>query len=193
MLEDIALAFIPIFIAVDAIGVLPIFLNFTSEMEQKLRQKIIIQSCVFAFLVSTGFIIIGKAVFNSLGIEIEDFMIAGGILLFCISILNIIKQQKTQRIPVEELSFVPLGTPLIAGPAVLTTSLIISEQFGIVISIISIALNLIIACIIFSLSEILIKIIGKSGSKALSKITSLLLAAIAVMMIRKGLLATCNI
>jgi len=82
---------------------------------------------------------------------------------------------------------VPLGTPLIVGPAVLTTSLVIVSHYGIIPTMISVIANILVAGFVFSLSSSLMGFLGEAGSKALSKVTSLLLAAIAVMLIRKGL------
>lgn len=82
----------------------------------------------------------------------------------------------------------PLGTPLIAGPAVLTTSLVIIPQYGLAATLISVTANILLAGAIFSFSSVLIKTLGEAGSKALSKIMSLLLAAIAVMLARKGIM-----
>jgi multiple antibiotic resistance protein len=70
----------------------------------------------------------------------------------------------------------------------LTTSLINIAEYGTYPTLLAIVVNILLAGLVFSLSEILIKILGEAGAKALSKVTSLLLAAIAVMMIRKGIL-----
>jgi len=188
MVRDILLSFIPIFVAVDAIGVLPIFVSLTEGIEPSQRTKIIIQSMFTALCLAVGFIFLGQAVFKVLGITIGDFMIAGGAILFSLAITDIINPVKKRRIPSQELGVVPLGTPLIVGPAVLTTSLVIISQYGLFATLISVLVNILLAGIIFSLSSVLIKVLGEAGSKALSKITSLLLAAIAVMMVRKGLI-----
>jgi multiple antibiotic resistance protein len=131
---------------------------------------------------------LGKAVFKLLGITIGDFMVAGGAILFCLAVTDIINPVKRRRIPDKELGAVPLGTPLIVGPAVLTTSLVIVTHYGLFATLISVFINILLAGAIFSLSSALIKVLGDAGSKALSKIMSLLLAAIAVMMIRKAIL-----
>jgi len=143
---------------------------------------------VTALGLAVGFIFLGKAIFSFLGITVSDFMIAGGAVLFSIAIIDIVNPQKKRRAPSKELAAVPLGTPLIVGPAVLTTSLIIIGEYGLFPSLISVVINVLLAGLIFSSSHILIKILGESGVKALSKVTSLLLGAIAVMMIRKGIL-----
>lgn len=186
MLKNIFLAFIPIFVAVDAIGVLPIFASLTEGLGRREKAKIIFQSIITAICLAVGFIFLGKAVFAFLKITIGDFMVAGGILLFCISIIDIINPAKKRRRPSSELGAVPLGTPLIVGPAVLTTSLMIIGEFGTLPTLISVLFNVILAGMIFASSDFLMKAIGVAGTRALSKVTSLLLAAIAVMMVRKG-------
>lgn len=186
-LKNVLLAFIPIFVAVDAIGVLPIFISLTEEVEQQQRVKVIAQSMLTAVCVAVAFIFLGKGVFKALGISMGDFMVAGGAILFCLAITDIINPVKRRRIPTEELGAVPLGTPLIAGPAVLTTSMVMVSQYGLATTFISVVVNIMLAGIIFSGASAVMRVLGEAGTKALSKIMSLLLAAIAVMLIRKGI------
>lgn len=186
MFERILLAFIPIFVAVDAVGVLPIFVSLVEGEEKSVRTRVVLQSMVTAFLLAAGFILLGERVFRILGITIGDFAIAGGALLFALAITDIMNPDKKRRIPTAELGAVPLGTPLIVGPAVLTTSMIMLGQYGPAPTLISVLINILIAGGVFLSADWLIKMIGEAGTKALSKIMSLLLAAIAVMMIRKG-------
>lgn len=187
MLKDFLLAFIPIFVAVDALGVLPIFISFTQGVNKDRRKKIIGQSVLTAIILAVGFVFLGKAILRFLGITVGDFMVAGGAILFCIAIIDLINPNRKNRMPVGEFGSVPLGTPLIVGPAVLTTSLIIISEYGIFPTLISIVVNVFLAGVIFSSSDLLVRFIGEAGSKAISKVTSLLLASIAVMMIRKGI------
>jgi multiple antibiotic resistance protein len=187
VIKNILLSFIPIFVAVDAIGVLPIFVSLTEDVEQKEKSKVILQSILTALCLAVGFIFLGKAVFNWLGITIGDFMVAGGAILFCLAIIDIANPVKKRRLPEQNLGAVPIGTPLIVGPAVLTTSMVIISQYGLLPTLISVVVNILLAGLIFRFSTILINALGGSGAKALSKITSLLLAAIAVMLIRKGI------
>ena len=86
MVRNILLSFIPIFVAVDALGVFPIFISLTEGMEQRQKSKIIIQSMLTALCLAVSFIFLGKAVFKLLGITIGDFMVAGGALLFCLAV-----------------------------------------------------------------------------------------------------------
>jgi len=188
MLLDILKAFIPLFVAVDAIGLLPIFVSLTEGLSESEKKKIIVQSMFTATLLAIGFIFVGQIIFNILGIEIGDFMAAGGALLFCIAIIDIVNPGKERRMPASDLGAVPLGTPLIVGPAVLATSLLMRSQYDLLPTVISVIANILIAGLTFNSSRWLIKVLGEAGTKALSKIMSLLLAAIAVMLIRKGII-----
>ncbi|MBN1353913.1 MAG: MarC family protein, partial [Candidatus Omnitrophica bacterium] len=138
MFKNVFLAFIPVFVAVDAIGVLPIFISLMEGVARKEKTKIICQSVITALCLAVFFIFLGKAVFKILNITVGDFMIAGGSLLFCIAIIDLINPAKKRRLPSSELGFVPLGTPLIVGPAVLTTSIIILDEYGLAATLIAV-------------------------------------------------------
>ncbi|MBI5787574.1 MAG: MarC family protein [Candidatus Schekmanbacteria bacterium] len=187
MFKNFLQAFIPIFVAVDALGVLPIFINLTEGLDQKTKSKVILVSMITAICLATAFVFLGQSIFNYLSITVGDFMIAGGIILFCIAINDIIKPGKKRRLPGNELGSVPLGTPLIVGPAVLTTILIIINECGLPATLLSILINVLIAGLIFNSSGILIRLFGESGVKVISKVVSLILAAYGIMMIRKGI------
>ena len=187
MLKEIISAFIPVFVAVDALGVMPFFISLTEGCSKKAKKKIVYQSIVTALCLAVFFIFLGKIVFRVLNITVGDFMVAGGILLFGIAVMDILNPTKSRRKPTAELGAVPFGTPLIVGPAVLTTSLIIIDTYGIIPTLISVVSNVLIAGIVFLSADFLSKFLGEAGSRAVSKVTSLLLAAIAVMMARKGI------
>ncbi len=187
MLNEIFLTFIPIFVAVDPIGLLPLFVGLTQRVAKKEKRKIIVQSVATALSLAIAFIVLGKWVFRVMGITVWDFMIAGGVILLCLSISDLLQPWKERPDLSEEMGAVPLGTPLIVGPAVLTTSLIMIDQHGVAATVISVVLNICLVGVTFIWSDFLIKILGKAGARALSKIMALFLAAIAVMMIRKGI------
>jgi len=187
MLNNILLSFIPVFVAVDAIGTLPIVISFTQGLDRKQKDRIIVQSMLTAACLAVGFVLVGKLVFRMLGITMGDFMIAGGAILFCLAIIDIISPIKRRRVPGDDLGVVPLGTPLIAGPALLTTSMLVVSEYGLLPTLVSVVANILLAGLMFRFSLLFIKAFGDAGAKALSKVSSLLLAAIAVMLVRKGL------
>lgn len=184
------LTFIPIFVAVDAIGNIPIFVSLTEGATKKQRHRIILESVTTATLISILFMFIGKGVLRLLNITIPDFQIAGGILLLVIAIRLLLPgAQKIVSVNGHEkdIGVFPLGTPLITGPAVLTTTLMMLDAFGITATFISLAMNMLIVWVTLDKSDYIIKLIGAGGTRAFSKIMYILLAAIAVMMIRLGI------
>jgi len=187
LLQNTLQAFIPLFVAVDAFGTLPIFVSLTDGLDAKQKKHIIVQSFWTASVVGVIFILLGNLIFRFLSITVQDFMIAGGAILFCISINDIINPANARRLPSADLGSVPLGIPLMVGPAVLTTSLLLVPQCKLLPTIISVLINLLIAATIFRQSHHLLRFLGEAGSKALSKVMSLLLAAIAVMLMRNGI------
>lgn len=182
------LTFIPLFASVNALGILPVFINLTDKLTETKKRRVIYQSFVTSLSIAIAFLFLGKVIFNFLGITVSDFMVAGGILLLVISLNDILVVEEKARVPVETLGAVPLGMPLIVGPAVLTTSLILSDAYGIFPTLVSLILNITLAAIAFRFSSFIVRALGLTGTKIVSKISNLLLAAIAVMLIRKGLL-----
>jgi len=189
-MKEFLLTFIPIFVAMDAIGILPMFIGFTEHLKKKEKQKIITQSMITAFIIGIVFLLLGRWIFKILGVMVADFKIAGGMVLLAISLRDILRYEKSIRLPTETMGAVPIGTPLVTGPAVLTTIVILLDSYGPYITVLSFVTNLIITWIVFLYAAAISKFLGKAGSKAFSKIASLLLAAIAVMMIRKGVIDT---
>ena len=182
------LCFVPLFVAVDVIGLLPLFISLTSGMNKKQIRKIILQSTITALAVALIFIAVGTGIFKLLNISVADFMIAGGSLLFVISIRDILAADKQPaQVDPESVGAVPIGVPLITGPAVLTTSLLLINEHSALITSLAIAANILIVGIMFMVAPLINRVLGKTGSKAVSKIISLLLAAIGVMVVRKGI------
>jgi multiple antibiotic resistance protein len=159
----------------------------TEGLKKHDRKRTVRQSIVTAFLVTVGFVLVGRAIFNALGILVEDFMIAGGIVLLIIATTDIVRAGERKLAVSPTFGVVPLGTPIIAGPAVLTTTLVLQGDHGYVPVLLSLVLNLMIAWIIFAQSERIIRIVGINGSRAFAKVAALILAAFAIKMIRSGL------
>ncbi len=188
LLQPFLLSVIPILVAVDAPGALPLFVGMTEEMDDAERRRTVRQSILTAFLVTIGFVVLGQAVFAALGIRVVDFMIAGGILLLVIAITDILTAGERRKAPGATFGVVPLGTPLIAGPATLTTALVLVGQYGYLPVVLSLVVNILLAWLVFAQAGRIIRLIGINGSRALAKVASLLLAAIAVKLIRSGIM-----
>jgi len=192
IIRELALTFVPLFFAMDAVGNLPIFLALTQETGATRRRQTVNLATLTALGVGLGFVAIGKAIFLLLGIEVADFLIAGGIILLILAVRYLItgKMVETPDLSASEtVGVVPLGTPLVVGPAVLTTLLLLTGKYRIPIVLSSFILNLAVQWVLFRQATRIVDFLGRTGANAISKIVMLLLAAIAVKMIREGVLA----
>ena len=182
------LAFIPLFIAVDAVGTLPVILGMLERVSPANRRRVILQSMLTAATVAVVFVLVGQRLLHLLGVTSGDFMIAGGTLLFVLSLRDLLAAGKARfQVDQETVGAVPIGVPLITGPAVLTTCMLLVEQpnmwFPAILAVIA---NVGIAGGVFWFATPISARLGSAGTKVFSKIASLLLAAIAVMMVRKA-------
>ncbi len=190
-LQEFGLSFVPLFVAMDAVGVLPILIPLTQDMKPDERKRTVRLAALTALGLGLGFVAIGKGIFIFLGIQISDFLVAGGIILFLLAAQDLItgRMYATKAsIGADMVGVVPIGTPLVVGPAVLTTLLILIDQYAVYTVIIAFIINLAIGWLLFSQANRVVHFLGQGGVTATSKIISLFLAAIAIKMIRQGIL-----
>ena len=182
------LCFVPLFVAVDALGILPIFISLTDTLPPSQQRRVQVQSPLTASAVCLVFLAIDPTILIALNITVPDFMVAGGILLLVISLSDLLTGEKRQRlVDPETLGAVPLGVPIITGPAVLTTSVLLASVHGMPLTTLALLINIFIAGIIFWFARPVTRFLGNAGTMILSKMASLFLATIAVMLIRKGI------
>jgi len=188
MMNEFWLCFVPLFVAVDAIGVLPLFISLTEEMDNERRHTVILQSVITATVVAVAFLWFGPVLLRFLNISVPDFMIAGGILLFAISLSDLLTGTKKQlEVDPVSLGAIPIGIPLITGPAVLTTCILLTSMYGRGVTTAAVVINIILAGVVFLAAGPLTRVLGRTGMKTVSKLASLFLAAIGIMLIRKGI------
>jgi len=187
--KDLLLSFIPVFIAMDAVGTLPILLGLSETMVARERARMVRLAMLTALFLGLGFIALGKIVFLLMGIEVADFLVAGGLILFILATRELLTERRGEQVAADGdlIGVFPLGTPLIVGPAVLTTLLLLIDRYSIGAVVLSFIINLTIAWLIFAQGNRIASFLGRSGLRAASKIAMLLLAAIAIMMIREGI------
>jgi len=189
-LKPYLLTFIPLFVAVDAIGNIPLFIGLVETLNKKQRQKAIMESVATATIMAVLFMFLGKGVLRLLSITIADFQIAGGALLFVIAVKLLLPGTHKMSLSDghdKDVGVFPLGTPLITGPAVLTTTLILIDVYGVFPTLVSLLVNMLIVWITLARADLVMKVLGISGTRAFSKIMYILLAAIAAMMVRRGI------
>ena len=185
--EQFLQAFIPLFIAIDPIGLAAIFLALGAGVPKDTRRKIARQAAWTGGAVALLFLFLGQSIFAALGITVQDFQIAGGLILFVIAARDLIHSAAEEPPKLaDDFGVVPLGMPLIAGPASITTLLLLAQTLGVFVTLAALAVNLILVVLAFAYSGQIGSLIGATGMRAISKIVSLLLAAIAVNMVRRG-------
>lgn len=187
MIQNFALTFVAIFVALDIVGTLPLFIGMTSQMGKSTRNRIINISMLVAFVVAVAFIFLGDVIFRFIGIAVYDFKIAGGLVLLLVSLADLLGHPESSQRASGSTGVVPLAVPLITGPGVLTTLVLQVANVGLWITLFALFINYLLAWFLLRHSQGVERILGKDGTVVVSKIAALLLSAIAVAMIRGGL------
>ena len=170
----------------DALGNIAIFSALNSKFSSKQKIGNIKRAVLIASLVLLIFLFLGNYLLKYFGISIYSFKIAGGIVLMIIGLQIVLGLKFVKRPEMHELAIVPMATPLITGPGVITTVLILVGVYGYWVTLIASIINLLLTYIILRYSEPLLKLIGKQGADVVSRITGLIIVAIAVEFIRQG-------
>ena len=188
--ENFVLTFVPLFIVIDAVGTLPFVISLSEGTTKQRRRKMVHVAIITAAAVGLVFLFFGQFILRVMNISVGDFAIAGGLVLLVLSIKYMTTGRMVEAVKEDMVAMVPIGTPLTVGPATITTLLLLATQYPLYMVLLSFALNMVIAWVIFLSSEQIIKFMGQGGLKAVSRVFSLLLAAIAVSMIILGLRST---
>ena len=128
-------AFIPLFVAIDPIGLAAVFLALSHGVPLATRRRIGWQATATGGLVALGFLFLGQNVFTAVGVSVKDFQIAGGLILFILAARDLTLPEGVALHLPEDFGIVPLGMPLIAGPALITTLLLLAETQGMLIDV----------------------------------------------------------
>lgn len=192
-------AFVTLFVVIDPIGLMPIFLALTKGASASQRRAIALRAVVIAAALLTVFGLSGERVLGFLGISMPAFRIAGGLLLF-LTALDMLFERRTKRRedqsepglhPDEDPSVFPLATPLIAGPGTMAAMVLLAGQTEGVLDLVAVhlvMLSVLAVVVLFFLSSGLIeRILRETGIKVLTRLFGMLLAALAVQFVLDGL------
>ena len=200
LVSEIVTIFLAVFIVVDPFGIVPVFISLTPGFTPARRRVTILKSTAAAFVVLCLFIFTGNVILRFLGIQPGSFFIAGGILMFIVSIdLLLGKPGRTQTSAPEaseerdDVSIFPLAIPMLAGPGAITTVLLyVSEdRLPLYIPFIlvgSVALALAIAALTMALSAFFLRVLGKTGVSVIERIMGIVLTGLSVQFVYDGLL-----
>jgi multiple antibiotic resistance protein len=185
--HNFIMTFIPLFIVIDALGTLPFLITASQGMTEKEQRKIVNYAILTATIVGLVFLFFGQFILAVMNIRVPEFSIAGGIILLILSIRYMSTGHMITVVKEELVAVVPIGTPLTVGPATIATLLILAGQYSIYMVLIAFAVNMLVTWIFFLLAQRIAGFLGQGGLTAVSRVFSLLLAAIAVSMVINGL------
>ena len=198
--SQIVTIFLAVFIVVDPFGIVPVFISLTAGFSPRRRRATIVKAVLVAFVVLCIFIFSGSAILRFLGIQPGSFFIAGGILMFIVSMdLLLGKPGRTKTSGDEggdgrdDVSIFPLSIPMLAGPGAITTILLyVSEDKlpGIILPILvgSVALALALAGVTMFLSSFFLRVLGRTGVSVIERIMGIVLTGLSVQFVYDGLL-----
>ncbi|MDD5593734.1 MAG: MarC family protein [Candidatus Margulisbacteria bacterium] len=179
---------VALFIITDSLGNLPFFLGLTEGETQAEQRKVFTTALITGFVILIGFILLGNALLALFNVTLDDFRIAGGVLLFWIAI-EIMLRGRINIEHKEDMGVVPLGSPLLVGPGAITTALVLLQLYGYLVVISAIVACFAVIWLVLFFADHIYAFLGKNGALILTKIASILIAAIAVQFIRQGISA----
>jgi multiple antibiotic resistance protein len=187
--NEILKAVITLFVVIDPIGIIPLFASFTEKMQSKDRKALSQTATITAGILLFIFAIAGTQIFAIFGIDVFSFMIAGGVLLFIVSIELLTHGAwrfggDTRK---DDSGVVPLAFPLLAGPGAITAVIISYQTSGVIVTIISIAIVIAITYVLLLLVIPIYRILGRRGSMVITRVFAVLVAAFAVQYIVEGI------
>lgn len=177
-----------IFAILNPISVLPTFLSVTDEMNPEDRHRIVRNSCIAVLIITLVLAVGGNYILSLFSVGIPGLQIGGGVLLMVIAaeMLGGLPRTKTLESN-EEIAIVPIATPLLVGPGTMTTIIVLSATVPILVLILSIIIVTILTYLILRYSEILVKLLGSNGTRALGRFMTIIIAAFAAQLIYAGL------
>ena len=202
-IQEIVTTFLAIFIVVDPFGIVPFFISLTAGFDARRRRRTVLKASLIAFIVLLLFIFAGSAILRFLGIQPGSFYIAGGILLFLVSIdLLFGKPGRTKTPPQEpggeqphvereDVSIFPLAVPMLAGPGTITTILLYvsagrgAAELSVLTACVAVALGC--AVLTMSLSAAFLRVLGRTGVSVIERIMGIILAGLSVQFVYDGI------
>ena len=202
MLEAFIQAFVLYFVVIDPIGNTPLFLSITQNQNGKEKIQTAVEGIVIASAVLILFSIIGQFILSYLNISLESFRIAGGIILFLIALEMLFnkRQERKERVldsNKDKISIFPLAIPILAGPAAITSVIVIATkyqddftlQLTSIFGLIGVMILTLFLFLLLAKSE---KFINKNITNIVSRVIAIILAALSIQYIVDGILIIFN-
>ncbi len=188
LVEGFIKSLVLLFLIMDPFASLPVFLSLTKSMKPKQVASSADNAIMVAGTLLFTFLFFGSSILSLFGVSFSSFQIAGGIVLLLMSLELVLGLKLAQKgVKKAHVAVVVIGTPLLTGPGVITSVIILNQQFGLAPVIAASIGALAAAWLILRHGEAIRKALGDAAVEAVSKIIGLLLAASAVELVRQGL------
>ena len=191
IIPDLLRGIITLFIVVDPLGNIPIFISLTENMKKNQRRKAFNIATITGLILLLAFAMMGQQILIFFGISMHSFMIAGGILLLIIAVRLLIAGgwEENPKSP-ESVGAVPIACPLLVGPGAITTTILSLQEFGFFVTIISVLIIFAIVWLVLNFIDPIYRFLGVVGSLVISRVMALFIAAIAIQYIISGVTHT---
>ena len=190
MLEEFFKIFVSFLVIMDPFASAFYFVGISRNFSEKEKKEAINLATMVAGGTLVFFLLIGPLLLSALGISISSFQIAGGIVLLVISVKFIMGAFGDAEKPGRDTAIMIIGVPLITGPGVLTTTIIMTETYGHATTLSAALAAIAVAWLVLRFSKAIYRVLGKKGMDISSRIMGLLLASVAVEFIKNGILST---
>ena len=201
-------AFVTLFVIADPVGSASVFLSVTAGLSRQVRRSVALRGVITALAILGFFAVTGTTVLDHMGITIDAFRVAGGLLLFYTAFEMIYARRQERREKMSEeaireqaanIAVFPLAIPLLAGPGTISATILLATQFsrgngaehwtGILTLIGVIGALMLLSFVIFLVAEALDKYLGNTGRAVLTRLLGVLLAALSIQFIADGIRA----
>ncbi|UAL07473.1 MAG: MarC family protein [Candidatus Methanogranum gryphiswaldense] len=183
---------VALFFILDPFASLPVFISVTKNLDQKEIKAYANKAVLVAAILLFVFVFVGSDLMGIFGVTMDSFRVAGGAVLFMMSIELIFGLKLAKMDDEKGAAWVIIATPILTGPGVITTAVLFSAQYGAAIVLIAGVIALLLTWIILRSATVIMKFVGEQVIGILSKIIGLLIAAMAVEYIFGGALAWFN-
>ena len=179
---------IALFIILDPLGNVPIFIGLTERMSGEERARAFRTATLVGLALLLCFAVAGLKIFSFFGVTVHSFMIAGGILLLVIAVRLLVSGGWGEAVASpESVGAVPIGVPLLVGPGAITATILILQASGLPVTLASVLVNFAVVWLVLRFIDPIHRFLGRAGSTVIARILAMFIAAIAVGYILEGL------
>ena len=190
-MSNLTSVLVTLFVAMTPVTVVPLFVSMVEGKSVAETRRLARRAIMTALGLAVAIIFTGQALFRFLSITVDDLRVGGGLILLVLAVHDLVfsGESRKQAEVGADAGIVPIGTPLLVGPATMTACVTLADIHGRLITLTGLVINLAIIGALLYYQDVVTKVLNPGVSKAFGKVMSLFLAAISVAMIRTGVQA----